>query len=82
MPFYDEEDKETQFYCVRCRTNKELFSLEQKNIQNEVIGLIFVCETCSEYLTGKQMEMDFNGQMLTASQEEREVQLNGRETWN
>ena len=83
----EEEMEETDFYCARCRTTEDIYTLEQKNAHHEVIGVIFVCGQCADSLTGKQMEIRFGTEQMESPadiniEETEEVDLTGRETWN
>lgn len=61
MSILDSSDKTAtiQYYCAKCRTKEGICTLEQTNEHNEIIGVIFVCKSCSDNMMGQRMELNF-----------------------
>lgn len=77
----------TSFNCAKCRNSKNLYSLEQKNLNHEVIGIIFVCEDCIDSMTGKTMQISFGDDVEFTEDYADELMdenegLSGQEVWN
>ena len=90
-PLDDETMEETEFYCVKCGSSKDLYTLEQKNTRHQVIGVIFVCGACSDSLTGKTLKISFGDEPVNNTDVdmseydslfEMNNEITGYEIWN